>query len=95
MGNGDVAAHQRLAGATGAQGRRAADLDAVDASPGVVAVMRPDRERFDTAMADARERGVVTPELRAAFADPAVRYAHWYEALAVAVVIGLMILKPF
>jgi hypothetical protein len=50
---------------------------------------------FEAAMATARERGTVTPELRAAWRDPAVAFARRYELAAVALVIGLMVLKPF
>jgi hypothetical protein len=50
---------------------------------------------FDAAMADARLDGAVTPELRAAFADPQVARAHRYELVMVAIVVALMVLKPF
>ena len=50
---------------------------------------------FERAMAAARERGFVTPELRAAWHDPAVGFARRYELAAVAIVIVLMVLKPF
>jgi hypothetical protein len=46
-------------------------------------------------MADARARGVMTAELRAAFADPTLRLARGYEAIALVVVVALMVLKPF
>jgi hypothetical protein len=50
---------------------------------------------FEAAMADARQEGVVTPELRAAFADPQVALAHRYELVMVGIVVALMVLKPF
>jgi hypothetical protein len=43
----------------------------------------------------ARQAGTVTPELRAAFADPFVTFAHRYELVAVGIVAVLMVLKPF
>lgn len=49
---------------------------------------------FEAALADARTRGTVTDELRAAFADPAVRIARTMEVVGIAVIIGLMVLKP-
>ncbi len=55
----------------------------------------PGSRRLDSAMADARERGVWTADLRAAFANPALKLARWYEAIATSVVVGLMVLKPF
>ena len=55
----------------------------------------PGSRRFDLAMADARKQGVITPELREAFANPAVRYARWYEAVAIVVIVVLMVFKPF
>lgn len=50
---------------------------------------------FEEAMGAARERGSVTPELRAAFRDPQVAFARRYELAAVSIVIVLMVLKPF
>jgi hypothetical protein len=37
----------------------------------------------------------VTPELTGALRDPLVAAARWYERLVVAVVILLMVTKPF
>ena len=37
----------------------------------------------------------MTAELRAAFANPALNYVRWYEAIAIVVVVTLMVLKPF
>jgi Predicted integral membrane protein (DUF2269) len=50
---------------------------------------------FEAAMADARVRGVITPELRAAWADPAVALARRYELAAMPIIVALMVLKPF
>ncbi len=55
----------------------------------------PTSRTFDAAMADARAKGVMTAELRAAFANPALNYVRWYEAIAIVVVVTLMVLKPF
>lgn len=55
----------------------------------------PRTRAIEIAMAEAREKGVMTAELRSAFADPALNYARWYEAMATTVVIALMVLKPF
>lgn len=46
---------------------------------------------FQVAVAEQR----ITPELRAALADPAVRAATIYEFILAGVVLYLMILKPF
>jgi hypothetical protein len=62
--------------------------------PLVPLVFLPRGRIFEAAMVEARRRGTVTSELRAAFADPAVAFARRYEALAVAVVVVLMVLKP-
>jgi hypothetical protein len=50
---------------------------------------------FETAMTEAREAGAVTPALREAWADPAVAMARRYELVTIAVIIGLMVVKPF
>lgn len=63
--------------------------------PLVPLVFLPRGQIFEAAMADARRRGTVTPELRAAFADPAVAFARRYEVFAVGLVVVLMVLKPF
>ena len=63
--------------------------------PLVPLVFLPRGRVFEAAMSSARAAGAVTPELRAAFADPMVRFAHWYELLAVGIVVALMVLKPF
>lgn len=46
---------------------------------------------FQVALAEER----ITPELRAALADPAVRVATIYETITTGIIICLMILKPF
>jgi hypothetical protein len=63
--------------------------------PWIPLVFLPRGRVFEAAMASARAAGVVTDELRAAFADPVVAFAHWYEMVAVGIVVALMVLKPF
>ena len=63
--------------------------------PLVPLVFIPRGRVFEAALETARERGLVTPELRAAWRDPAVAFARRFELAAVAIVIVLMVLKPF
>ena len=63
--------------------------------PLVPLVFLPKGKVFEAALEAARERGEVTPELTAAFDDPAVAFARRYEAAVVAVILALMVLKPF
>jgi hypothetical protein len=50
---------------------------------------------FEAEMAAARAAGEVTPGLRVAWADPAVAMARRYELGALAIIVALMVLKPF
>ena len=50
---------------------------------------------FEQALADAKERREVTPELTAAFHDRAVAFARNYELAVIAFIIVLMVTKPF
>jgi Predicted integral membrane protein (DUF2269) len=61
----------------------------------VPTVFIPRGRRFAIALEGSRATGRVTPELRAAFADPAVRAAHVAELGALAIIVALMVLKPF
>ncbi len=61
----------------------------------VPTVFLPRGKVFERALADARRRGDVTPELTAAFRDRAVSLARNAELVIVVVIIGLMVLKPF
>lgn len=61
----------------------------------VPTVFLPGGRRFEAALTQARAEGTITPELRAAFADPAVAAARTFEAAAVASTVALMVLKPF
>jgi hypothetical protein len=63
--------------------------------PLVPLVFLPRGKVFDAALAGAVETGEPTPALGAAFADRAVGAARWYERVVVAVIIVLMITKPF
>ncbi|MGH2641072.1 MAG: DUF2269 family protein [Actinomycetota bacterium] len=63
--------------------------------PLVPLIFLPRGRVFEAALADARARGTVTPELTAAFHDPWVAFARTYEAAVVAIVVALMVLKPF
>lgn len=58
-------------------------------------VFLPRGSVFESAMAEARAAGHVTDALRAAWADPAVAFARRYELAAVALIVVLMVLKPF
>lgn len=58
-------------------------------------VFIPRGRRFEEAMTTAVSRGIVTPELRAAWTDPAVTFARRYELGATAIIVALMVLKPF
>jgi len=58
-------------------------------------VFLPRGRAFDEALADARRRGAVTTALTEAFRDPAVALAKITELVVVAVIICLMVLKPF
>jgi hypothetical protein len=62
--------------------------------PAVFLVLVPRGRIFDAAMADARQRGSITAELRAAFADSAVALARRWEFVSVGMVLTLMVLKP-
>jgi hypothetical protein len=56
-------------------------------------VFLPRGRVFDAVFADAKQRGELTPELTQAFRDPVVALARDAK-LVVAVIIGLMVLKP-
>ena len=63
--------------------------------PWVPLVFVPRGKVFEAALGDAVTAGEVTPALRAAFADRLVAWARWYERIVVAVIIVLMVTKPF
>jgi type VI protein secretion system component VasK len=61
----------------------------------VPTVFLPRGRIFERALEDAKAGAEITPELRAALRDPAVRNARATELLVVAVVVTLMVTKPF
>ena len=63
--------------------------------PWIPLVFLPRGRLFGAALADADARGVVTPELTAAFRDRVVFSGHVYELAAIIGVFILMIAKPF
>ena len=63
--------------------------------PFVPLVFLPRGKVFEAEMEAARAKGVVTPGLRAAFADPMVALARRWELTSVGLVVALMVLKPF
>ena len=61
----------------------------------VPTVFLPHGKIFESALDDAKRRGEVTPELHTALRDPAVRNARAIELVVVAVILTLMVTKPF
>jgi Predicted integral membrane protein (DUF2269) len=61
----------------------------------VPTVFLPRGKVFEGALEQARQRGEVTPELRTALRDPAVRNARAAEIVVVAIIVALMVTKPF
>ncbi len=61
----------------------------------VPTIFLPRGKAFEAAFEEAKVAGEVTPGLSRAFADPIVALARRVELVLVAVVIGLMVLKPF
>ena len=61
----------------------------------VPTVFLPHGKIFESALEDAKQRGEVTPELRTALRDPAVRNARATELVVVALILTLMVTKPF
>jgi hypothetical protein len=60
----------------------------------VPTIFIPRGRRFEAALAAARQAGSVTPELRAAFHDGAVRFARTAEVVVLAIIVVLMVVKP-
>lgn len=61
----------------------------------VPTVFLPRGRAFEAALTEARSAGSVTPALRAAFDDSQVRMARSFEIAGIAVIVALMVLKPF
>lgn len=63
--------------------------------PLVPLIFLPRGKAFNAALTSAIEAGRVTPDLTAAFRDPWVAAARWYELTVVAALVLLMVTKPF
>ena len=63
--------------------------------PVVALVFIPRGKIFEQRLNEAIAKDQVTPELTAAFNDPAVQAARRYEIAALVVIIFLMVVKPF
>jgi hypothetical protein len=63
--------------------------------PLIPLIFLPRGRVFERELADARVQGSVTPGLSAALRDRAVQVARTYELLTLAVIIALMVTKPF
>ena len=63
--------------------------------PLVPLVFLPRGRTFEAALTSSIEGGQVTPDLTAAFRDPVVAAARWYGFAVVALVVLLMVTKPF
>ena len=63
--------------------------------PCIPLIFLPSGRRFDEALKAARAQGEVTPALRAALTNRTVAIAHGYEVFVFAIVVALMVLKPF
>ena len=61
----------------------------------VPVVFLPRGKVFEHALADAKAKGEVTPELRGALRDPAVRNARAAELVSIVLIVTLMVTKPF
>jgi len=61
----------------------------------VPSVFLPRGKQFGEALDEATTRGAVTRRLRLAFAYPVAVLAHRVELAGVALIIALMVLKPF
>jgi hypothetical protein len=55
----------------------------------------PRRKRREAAAADALQKGTITPELRAVLDDPALRRYRVFEIVLIAIVVTMMVAKPF
>jgi uncharacterized membrane protein len=61
----------------------------------VFTILVPHGKVFEAALQDAVAQGQVTSRLTAAFNDQAVAFGHNYELAALAVIVFLMVAKPF
>jgi hypothetical protein len=60
----------------------------------VPTIFIPRGRRFEAALAAAQQAGSVTPELRAAFNDGAVRFARTAEVVVLVGIVTMMVVKP-
>ena len=58
-------------------------------------IFLPRGKLFDAALKDALARREMTSELHDHINDPVVRMAHWFELVAMLVVVFLMVFRPF
>ena len=63
--------------------------------PLVPLVFLPRGKVFEAALLDASAKGTISPELRHQMADPVVGWAHRAEMSGVALIVFLMVVKPF
>jgi hypothetical protein len=63
--------------------------------PIIIFIFLPRGKVFQAALDRAAVEKAVTAELKAAFRDPVVRAAHYYELGVIVVIIWLMVVKPF
>ena len=63
--------------------------------PLIPLIFIPRGKVFDAALVSAVPSGRITSELSAALRDPAVAMARWWEVGTIAVVLLLMVTKPF
>jgi hypothetical protein len=63
--------------------------------PPVPMVFLPKGKVFEAELAAARQQGVMTAGLQAAFADRSVAMARRWEFVIIGLVVALMVLKPF
>ena len=61
----------------------------------VPTVFIPRGKKFEPVLQAALVEGRMTAELRSALEDKVVKLAHLYEEVAVVMVVGLMVFKPF
>ena len=61
----------------------------------IIFVFLPRGKIYEKCLQDALVKGEITPDLRAAFDDPVVHWAHRWEEISLVVIIFLMVTQPF
>ena len=61
----------------------------------VPTIFVPRGKIFEPVLQAALAEGRITPELRAAIDDRAVKFAHHYQEVSLIIIVALMVLKPF